>query len=72
MAGIILAQAQAKLDLWMEAEEAVASSQEYSINNRSLTRADLNEIGGRINFWERKVNQLSRGGGIRITGASPC
>ena len=61
MAGITLTQAQAKLDLWMEAEEAVARNQSYSINGRSLTRADAGEITEKIKFWESKVVNLQRG-----------
>ena len=72
MAGITLAQAQDKLDLWMAADDAVASGQSYSINNRTLTRTDGAYIKNNIEFWEAKVIKLSRGGGIRITGASPC
>jgi len=72
MAGITLAQAQAKLDGWMAAEDGVMTSQSYSMGSRQLTRADLSEIRSSINFWETKVIKLTQGGGIRITGASPC
>ncbi len=68
---ITLAIAEAKLDLWLAAEDAVATGQSYTVNNRSLTRANLSEIRGQIDYWEGKINKLSRGGGIRITGASP-
>ncbi len=71
MAGITLAQAQAKLDLWMEAEEAVASGQSYSIGNHSLTRASLSEIRESISYWDHQVKRLTSGG-IKIRGASPC
>ena len=60
MAGITLAQAEAKLTLWMEADDAVARNQSYSIGNRSLTRADADEIRDNINFWEGKVARLDR------------
>lgn len=70
MAGITLAQAEAKLTLWMDAEDAVANSQSYSISGRSLTRANLKEIRETIDYWEKKVQRLSRGG-IRILGGSP-
>jgi len=64
MAGITLEQAQAKLTAWMAAEEALATSQSYTItvdgNTRSLTRADLGEVGKRIDYWDRKVKALSR------------
>ncbi|MFK5951775.1 MAG: DUF6148 family protein [Desulfobacterium sp.] len=71
MAGITLSQAEAKLTTWMAAEDAVATSQAYSIGARQLTRANLKEIRETIDYWEQKVNRLSRGG-IRITGGTPC
>lgn len=71
MAGITLTQAQAKLDLWMAADDAVATAQEYSIGSRRLTRADAALIDAKIEKWDRVVKRLSRGGGIRITGATP-
>lgn len=70
MPGITLAQAEAKLTLWMDAEDKVASGQSYSIQGRSLTRADLGMIGERIDRWERKVQRLTRGG-IRVFGGTP-
>ncbi len=64
MAGITLAQAEAKLALWMQAEEALAVSQSYSIevdgSRRELVRADLKEIAQRIEYWNSKVVQFSR------------
>jgi len=63
MAGITLAQAEAKLAVWMAAEESLATSQSYEIevegNRRQLTRADLGEIGRRITYWNNKVIALS-------------
>ncbi len=45
---------------WMEAEMAVASNQSYTIGSRSLTRANLSEIGERIEYWDKKVKELER------------
>lgn len=63
MAGITLAQAEAKLAVWMAAEEACAAKQTYTIesegNSRSLSYADLKEIGNRITYWNNKVQALS-------------
>lgn len=63
MAGITLAQAEAKLAVWMAAEESLATSQSYEIevegNRRQLTRADLGEVGRRITYWNNKVQALS-------------
>lgn len=62
MAGITLEQAEAKLATWMEAEDAVASGQSYTIKDRSLSRADLSVIRETIDYWNTKVQMLSRGG----------
>ncbi len=71
MAGITAAQAQAKLDGWMAAEDAVMGGQSYSMGSRQLTRADLGQIRESIQYWESKVIRLSQGGGVRVTGATP-
>lgn len=71
MAGITLAQAQAKLDMWLDAEEALATSQSYSIGGRQLTRANLDQVEAAIDRWDRRVKMLSRGSGPRIKGATP-
>ena len=70
MAGITLAQAEAKLTLWLAAEDKVASGQSYEIAGRKLARADLGMIGDRIAHWDSMVKRLSRGG-IRIRQATP-
>jgi len=72
MAGFTLAQAQDKLDGWMAAEDGVMTSQSYSMGSRQLTRADLSQIRDSIKYWNKEVISLTRGGGIRITGATPC
>lgn len=74
MAAITLEQAQAKLTLWMTAEEKVASGQSYQIGARALRRADLDLIGNRIEYWESKVERLTASGGrsgIRVRGMTP-
>ncbi len=74
MAGITLAQAQAKLALWMAADDAVSSGQSYQAdingNSRRLTRANANEIQKNIEFWNRMCQRLSRGG-ARVRGITP-
>lgn len=54
-----LATAQTKLDLWLAAEAAVATGQAYSIEGRSLTRANLEQIAQRIQYWQRVVDTLT-------------
>jgi hypothetical protein len=62
MAGITLAQAQSKLDMWLAAEEALATSQSYEMSDgtssRKLTRANLKDIGERIKYWDSVVKRL--------------
>lgn len=70
MAGITLAQAEAKLTAWMAAEDALQTTQEYAIGTRRLRKADLAEVRETIRFWNDMVVRLSRGG-IRITGGTP-
>lgn len=65
MAGITLAQAEAKLTLWMSANDAVARNQAFSVGGRSLTRANLGEIQNQIEFWDAKVKSLSASGNRR-------
>lgn len=48
------------LDVWVAAEESVSHGQSYQIGNRSLTKADLTQIGKRIEYWSNKVTGLSR------------
>jgi hypothetical protein len=59
MAGITLAQAEAKLDAYLTAETKVLSGQEYWIADRKLTRANLSEIRAGIDTWDRRVKALS-------------
>jgi len=70
MTGITLADAQAHLDEWLAADLAVAKGQAYSIGGRSLSRADAATIRENIEFWDRQVKRLSRGG-IKVFGGTP-
>lgn len=63
MAGITQAQAEAKLALWMAADDAVAKGQSYSIAGRTLTRANSAEIMKNITYWNGMVKELDDGGG---------
>jgi len=64
MAGITLEQAEAKLTLWLAAEEKLATSQSYTIgegdSRRTLTRADLAEVRRAVEYWDQKVKELTR------------
>lgn len=70
MAGIDLATAESQLATWLEALTAVASGQSVNVAGRTLTRANLREIGEQVTFWDRQVQRLSRGG-IRVSGGVP-
>jgi hypothetical protein len=70
MPGITLAQAEAKLATWMDADDVVATGQAYSMGGRSLTRADAPEIRKNIDYWDKQVQRLSRSG-ISVRGATP-
>ena len=73
MAGITLAQAEAKLTTWMAALDKIAAGQSYSISSggssRTLTRANLDEVQRQIDYWDAKVKSLTRGG-ISVRGAT--
>jgi len=42
---------------------AVAKGKSYSMNGRSLTLADVNEIQGQIQYWERRVVAMQNNSG---------
>jgi len=59
MAGITLSQAQAQLEAYLAAEQAVLTNQSYEIAGRKLTRADLAAIQVGIRSWNARVVDLS-------------
>lgn len=69
MAGITLAQAEAKLTTWMAAMDKIAVGQSYSIDARTLTRANLGEVQKQVEYWDNQVKRLTRGG-ISVRGAT--
>jgi len=60
MAGITVAQAQARLDAYLAAEIKVLAGQSYEIAGRKLTRADLAEIRAGIEICNEQLANLSR------------
>lgn len=58
--GITLKQAQQHLEMWLNAEEEIATSQSYTIGTRTLTRANLKEVRDQIKFWQSKVDNLGK------------
>lgn len=54
-----------RLTLYYAAEEAIlAGAQSYSIGNRTLTRADLENISAMIKRLEGELTRLNRGNRI--------
>lgn len=53
-----LEEAQAHYDSWIAADTAIQKGQSYSIDGLSLSRVDADLITAKINFWQRKVNEL--------------
>ncbi|MCD8052249.1 MAG: DUF6148 family protein [Clostridiales bacterium] len=73
--GITLKVAQKHLDEWLEAELEVTTHQSYTLGSQSLTMADLDMIGNRIEYWSGKVAELEvqeeSGGRNRVYLAVP-
>ena len=63
MNAITLETAKKKLEMWLEAEDALAVSQSYTVGTLTLTRADLGKVRENIEYWEKKVTLLERRGG---------
>lgn len=59
MAGITLAQAEARLADYLAAEAAVLSAQDWSLNGKRVTRADLAAIQAGIALWDARAKALS-------------
>jgi hypothetical protein len=67
-----LDEAKQHLKAWLDADIAVATSQEYRMDGRTLTRANAKEITDKVNFWRREVARLENGGSnMRILRAIP-
>lgn len=73
MASWTLQEARNMLNMWIEAEKAVATSQSYTIGSRSLTRANLAEIRKSIEYWRNEVAALEHGNsnGRRVVRVIP-
>lgn len=68
--GISYETAKQKLDMWLKAEDAIALSQSYTIEGRSLTRADLSQVREAIEYWGNLVSKMENGVcGIRLQRA---
>lgn len=72
MSGITKVMAEQQLGIWLKANGAVSEGQSYTIatesGSRTLTRANAGDILKQIEFWDKQLKRLSRGG-IRMRGA---
>lgn len=59
MAGITLASAEARLDALQAAYDKIVIGQKVEIDGQALTRANLADVQRGIEFWDRKVKELS-------------
>ncbi len=59
------------LGLYEDAITAVLSAQSYTINNRSVTLADLADLEKGRDKYKKEVDREARGGGMRA-GAFTC
>lgn len=57
---------ESRLQIWLDAEAAIATGQSYQIENRSLTRADLKQVRSQIEYWAGRLaeceNEERQGG----------
>lgn len=60
---ITLEEAKDNLQMWVEAQQAVATGQSYKIGTRSLTRASLSDILKMIRYWQNVIDELEAGVG---------
>jgi len=49
-------EAQTRLDTWIAADNSVSQGQSYSVDGLSLSRADVELITNKINYWKKQVN----------------
>ena len=58
--GITLEIARKHLEDWLEAELEITTHQSYRLGNESLTMADLDMVGRRIEYWRQMVARLEK------------
>lgn len=61
MAGITLAQAEAKLTEYLDAETAVLAGKQVRVGDKWLTREDLEFIQKGVEIWNGRVTCLNAG-----------
>lgn len=63
--GFTLEEAQRRYRAYITAEEKVLLSQEYELENRKVTRADLKSIREGIKYWENKCDEIASNGATK-------
>lgn len=58
--GITLEIARRHLEEWLEAELEITTHQSYRLGNQTLTMADLDMVGRRIEYWRQMAEKLER------------
>lgn len=64
---ITLEKAQEILANYLSAQAAISSGQSYTIDGRSLTRANLKDVEASIQYWRGQVTRLCLTGGAGPT-----
>lgn len=59
MSGITLAQAEAKLALYLSALDKIILGQKVEIDGQAITRANQADVERAIDSWDRRVKTLS-------------
>lgn len=60
-----------RLNMWLDAEKAVATGQSYQIGSRRLDRANLNQIRQQIEFWNAELAKVNGKRRRRVTRIVP-
>ena len=58
--GLTLEIARRHLEEWLEAELEITTHQSYRLGNQTLTMADLDMVGRRIEYWRQMAEKLER------------
>lgn len=53
---------QERLNMWLNAEEGLATSQSYKMGSRQLTRVDLATVRKSITYWQNELEKAKNGG----------
>ena len=66
-------EAKEMLNLWLEAERAVATGKSYRIGSRQLQRCDMSEIREAQKYWRNELERIKsgRGRGMRVLQGVP-